>query len=141
MVSAKVVSRYSEGFPGADAPVKKIAGGPLYPSSEVMALLEDGEGKHISPWTRKCIADIQSRCIANDDLCGLLLEAITKGTYLDSEWCEQKTDGPWAACDSYRLTRREWIDVVSKNMDIGYFFKFAIGKTGKILLLVSCHPS
>lgn len=72
-------------------------------------------------------------------LLGKLL--ITQGQYVNSQWCVQKPTGPWAACDGYRLFRDEWVEYAHKEMRYEYYVKFAIGKTGKLLLLVSCHLS
>jgi len=35
----------------------------------------------------------------------------------------------------------EWVATASKEMGVEYFVKFAVGKTGQLLLLVSCHLS
>jgi hypothetical protein len=53
----------------------------------------------------------------------------------------QEASGPWAACDAYELKRRERCPVARKELEYTYYIKFAIGMTGKILLLVSCHLS
>ena len=44
-----------------------------------------------------------------------------------------------AACDAYSIRRLEVIPATSKAMPVGYFLKFAIGKTGCLVLMVSCH--
>ncbi|HHF3183988.1 TPA: hypothetical protein ACVOYQ_001460 [Vibrio alginolyticus] len=76
-----------------------------------------------------------------DDITELTQYAIRFGQYIDSEWCQSKADGPWAACDAYRFIRKEWNDNAFKELNVAYYIKVAIGKTGKVLLLVSCHPS
>ena len=50
-----------------------------------------------------------------------------------------KPSGPWAACDAYQLWHNEWVQAAYKEMCFEYYIKFAIGKSGKLLLLVSCH--
>ena len=47
--------------------------------------------------------------------------------------------GPWAACDAYVLVRTEHLPHLRKDMECEYYIKFAIGKTGTVLLLASCH--
>lgn len=44
-----------------------------------------------------------------------------------------------AACDAYSIRRMEVIPATGKTMPVGYFLKFAIGKTGNLVLMVSCH--
>ncbi|MEZ8602733.1 MULTISPECIES: hypothetical protein [Vibrio] len=114
--------------------------GPLYEKEVVLKILES-EGNTPIPWTRQCKTDIQNLALDTDDINELLKQAIKQGQYLKSEWCVQKPTGPWAACDSYRLQREEWIEYAYKYISCNYYVKFAIGKTGKILLLVSCHVS
>lgn len=114
--------------------------GPLYKIEDVLKILES-KGNTTIPWTRKCTQDIQNLALDTDDIRDLLKQAITQGRYLNSEWSVQKPTGPWAACDSYRLQREEWADYAHKYISCNYYVKFAIGKTGKILLLVSCHVS
>lgn len=135
------VSAYSGQPPGgAGGDRTYIEGGPLYAVTDVLALLNAGDSQTML-WTRKCIADVQQLAYDISDVRTLLKQALTGGKYLKSEWCVQQPTGPWAACDSYRLQRTEWIEHAHKEMHIEYYVKFAIGKTGKLLLLVSCHIS
>lgn len=117
-----------------------ISGGPLYPVESILTLLDAGESATIL-WTRQCINDVQQLAFDIVDLQKLIKEAITQGQYVNSEWCVQQPTGPWAACDGYRLCRNEWVEYAHKEMRCEYYVKFAIGKTGKLLLLVSCHLS
>lgn len=112
---------------------------PLYEVKHVLDILSGGDEKTI-PWTKKCINYLQNLALDSSGACTLVQDAVTQGKYLNSQWCEQKTNGPWAACDAYRLFRDEWAENAHKYMRFEYYVKFAIGKTGKILLLVSCHP-
>lgn len=139
MVNNRIVSRFTGALPehGND---RKIRGGPLYPAEEVMSLLGNGGSESIITWTKKCTSDVQRWSLNDDDLFDLLGIAVYSGRFIGAEWCEQKPGGPWAACDAYSVIRKEWIPATRKEMDFEYYIKFAIGKTGKILLLVSCHP-
>ena len=142
MVNNQVnLSAYSELPPAqANGNTVYIKSGPLYDVKQVLAILTEGDKKTI-PWTRKCVADLQKYSLNTEDARQIVKEAITQGTYINSQWCVQKPTGPWAACDGYKLVRNEWVDHAYKEMRFEYYVKFAIGKTGKILLLVSCHLS
>lgn len=139
MVSCRIVSQYSETLPSSDKD-RKIGGlsGPLYDPEVVLDIL--GNGKLI-PWSNGCMRDMQKWEFDQDDITELTQYAIRFGQYIDSEWCQSKADGPWAACDAYRFIRKEWNDNAFKELNVAYYIKVAIGKTGKVLLLVSCHPS
>ena len=139
MVSAMIVSRYVGTLPETDRSDRKISDGPLYPAEEFLRLLETEQT--VVPWTKKCAADVQNLVLDGDDLTDLLREAVSGGRFTGSEWCRQTPNGPWAACDAYSLIRSEWMDVVRKEIRMEYYLKLAVGKTGKILLLVSCHLS
>lgn len=139
MVNNMIVSRYAEAPQNFQANNRAIHGGPLYAGEEVLALIRDVEGQPIIPWTRKCIEDIQNLVLSELDLNELIQIAVTTGTFRGSEWCQRQAAGPWAACDAYSLVRREWMARAYKEMDIDYYIKFAIAKTGKVVLVASCH--
>ena len=135
------VSAYSGQPPGDTGDNRNhIAGGPLYPVADVLQLLAAGDSK-TTLWTRKCIQDVAGLGYEMVDERRLLRQAITEGHYLNSEWCVQRPTGPWAACDGYRLQRNEWVETAHKEIRFEYYVKFAIGKTGQLLLLISCHMS
>lgn len=138
MVNIKVISSYTGKLPVNEFD-RKIVTGPLYPEEEVLSLLNSGS-ESIITWTRKCTADVQRLSLDDSDLFELVELAVRGGRYNGSEWCEQKPGGPWAACDAYSVIRPEWIPAAHKEMDIEYYIKFAVAKTGAILLLISCHP-
>ena len=141
MVSNTIASRVQSGMapPGGNA--RKIAGGPLYKTGEVLELLTDVEGKPVIAWTRKCVEDAISLRFDQEDLRELLRLAIHAGRFRGTEWCIQRDGGPWAACDAYSVTRQEWIARARKELTIEYFLKFAISRSGKKILLASCHLS
>jgi len=141
MVSDKIISQYMGTLPVPVGSDRGIPQGPLYPAAEVLKLLQDCGASGIQVWTKKCTADLQKLLLDTDDLVDLLRESVLGGRFIGSEWCRQTPDGPWAACDAYALYRREWVAVAHRDMPMEYYLKFAIGKTGKILLLVSCHLS
>lgn len=139
MVNSIIVSRYSNDLPLAGSVSRKIHGGPLYTASEVLGLLREGGENAVLAWTRKCQQDMQKFSLDNDDVCELIKAALHSGRYKDSEWCVQHPNGPWAACDAYSLQRREWMERIDGYLDMEYYIKFAIAKTGQMLLVASCH--
>ena len=132
------VSRY-DGSPPADASdqSRKIAGGPLYPKREVLALLSPTA---VNFWSRGAVADQQKWKINAQDARDLVQAALHTGRYLGAEWCVQKADGPWAACDAYVVSRLEWNPHAHKDLTVTYYLKYAISKTGQVLLMASSHP-
>ncbi|PPK75628.1 hypothetical protein B0F87_10597 [Methylobacter tundripaludum] len=140
MVNNVNVSCYNGTPPQTENSNRKIAGGPVYNHEDLAALLKNGEGMLLA-WSKKCINDLQKYELTLEDALELIQLALQEGTFLGSEWCIQKPSGPWAACDAYRLYRSEWILHAHKDMRIEYYVKFAIAKTGVLILIASCHPS
>ena len=140
MVNNRNVSAYQGKPPTKLADTRiYIKDGPIYSKADILALLTD-ESKTIF-WTRKCSVEAQKLAFDIADAQELVKLAITKGIYKKSEWCVQKPTGPWAACDSYVVFRNEWLGYARKEIRCEYYVKFAIAKSGKLLLLVSCHMS
>lgn len=139
MVSSNIVSQYTGELPKSNQD-RKIKGqqGPLYDRTTVLDVLDEGK---LVPWSKGCLADMQKWELEQSDIEDLTRYAIKSGQYINSQWCQAKAGGPWAACDAYRFIRKEWNGNAFKDMDVEYYIKVAIGKTGKVLLLVSCHPS
>lgn len=121
---------------GAVDSERKIAKGPLYPKADVLKLLVQVS---IELWTRKCQKEVRDLDLDLPGVAYLITEAIQRGKYTDSEWCVQNPTGPWAACDVYLLTRKEWNSFAYKEMAVDYFFKFSLSEAGKLLLVASCH--
>ena len=141
MVNTKIVSRFQgDGdLPTGEGAALKINIGPLYPSEDVISILE-AAGNSVRAWTKKCTADLQKWSLDDNDLIELVGLAVNRGRYIGSEWCLQRPTGPWAACDAYSIVRRSWVPAAHKEMDFEFYIKFAIGLSGNILLLASCHP-
>lgn len=144
MVNNKNVSAYEESPPAFPSSEHRhyIENGPIYDLQSIEKALKSGESS-LHLWTKECVEDVQNRLeLEMSDLLSLFQLIVTgKAHYLKSEWCIQKSNGPWAACDSYNVTREEWIKYAKKYMDITYYIKFAISKSGKLLLTISCHTS
>lgn len=138
MVSCIILSRYQQGLNPTAQGRQKIAGGPLYPACDVMPLLTP---ERITAWTRGCIQDLQKWSMDMEDVAALLKLALLEGRYQDSEWCKQKPDGAWAACDAYVVVERRLNEAVGQYLNTEFYLKFAINKTGQVILVVSSHPS
>ncbi|MCJ8267846.1 MAG: hypothetical protein MJK04_00410 [Psychrosphaera sp.] len=136
MVNSRIISRFKEGFP-KPGQSRVIKGGPLYPAQEVIECLNTDT---VIPWAG-CRRDLQKWTLDTEDLVDLVRLAVSGGQFLKSEWCTQKPGGPWAACDAYSIIYQEWNDTVNKHYSIEYYVKFAINKTGRVILTISCHPS
>lgn len=140
MVNNKIVSRFAEGgAPSVEGASLKITEGPLYPRAEVIDLLDKSTQIHTP--TKKCQADVLKLKLTEQPLLAALLkDAVLRGRFIGSEWCRTADDGPWAACDAYELKRKEWNEYAFKELEFEYYVKFCIGKTGQVILLISCHP-
>jgi len=138
MVSKKIVSLHGAELPEAGQR-REIKGGPLYDRGHVLELLD--KEKNIQAWTRKCRDDLQNWGLDPEDIVELISMSLSEGNFLGSQWCEQEENGPWAACDAYSIFRLEWSEAAHRKISTEYYVKFAINKTGKLLLIVSCHPS
>lgn len=141
MVNTAIVSRYDKSPPQGEGECLKIKDGPLYQANKVTAILESQGSQSVKLSTAKCIKDTQKLEFDLDDLLNLLNMTMDNGRFIGSEWCQLRPGGPLAACDAYSLKCKQWVENANKNMDFEYYVKFAIGKNGNILLLVSCHLS
>ena len=135
MVNKSIVSEYSSRLPSENGRIK-IAGGPLYDLARVHAIVEDEN--RLFTWTEKCRKDVFN--LFDDDLGEVagLIQCLKASDHIDSEWCENGRNA-MAACDAYSIRRMEVIAATGKAMPVAYFLKFAIGKAGNLVLLVSCH--
>jgi len=140
MVNTLNVSRYTDTPPTSDSDNdRKIEGGPLYPAADVRQLLGQ-QGNNLIAWTNKCQDDMQRNSLELADVDELIQACFSRRSYFKgSWWCKQKPGGPWAACDSYQIFVMRWNDSAWKDLEYEYYIKFAIAKTGKVLLTVSCH--
>jgi hypothetical protein len=135
----KNLSAYAGTPPSDDQADRRIPDGPLYTREEVLAILATGEAA-IKLWTQKCMRDVQKYDMEPADVVDLVKIALNGGKFKGSQWCTNKPGGAWAACDSYQLFFRQWIETANKHMDVEYYVKFAIGRSGNMMLIISCHP-
>ena len=137
MVKSLVLSEYDNNPPQTHGKNRvKIKSGPLYDLERIQNLVNDEN--QLFAWTEKCRKDIHK--LFDDDLSCVaeLIRCLKKTDYIDSEWCENGR-GALAACDAYSTRRLEVIQATGMSMPVEYFLKFAVGKTGKLVLMVSCH--
>lgn len=143
MVSLFVVSEYSQSPPEELSEDRMKVTGPLYDLDLVKALVgEDGQGLKL--WTRKCGQDVNKWFDEDFEVLADMFASLQAHHYLHSEWCTngREVNGKQAvaACDAYRCRRAETL-ATGKQVQMEYYLKFAISKTGSLLLLVSCHAS
>ena len=138
MVRKFVLSEYSSDPPDQLGRVKIATQGgqPLYSLERVKALAEDEN--RLQLLTRKCQQDVHKLFDSDLERVAKLIQALRADGYIDSEWCENGK-GSWVACDAYRVRRQETASSTGKSVNVEYFVKFAVGKTGQLVLLVSCH--
>jgi hypothetical protein len=136
MVRKIILSAYSSDPPTEPGRVKIDVGGPLYDLVRVQALVADE--RRVFLWTEKCRKDVFKFFDSDLEQVAGLIQGLHARDYIDSEWCENGKGG-LAACDAYRMRRLEHIATAGRSMSIEYFVKFAIGKTGQLVLVVSCH--
>ncbi|MBO1008243.1 MULTISPECIES: hypothetical protein [Acidovorax] len=137
MVKIVVVSEYSLNPPEDGQGRVKIASGPLYELTRVQKLAAAGG---LNTWTDRCDKAVYDLFAGDLEAVAGLLGHLRPGDYRDSEWCTNGRNA-LAACDAYALRRVEWVASVDKEMGVEYFVKFAVGKAGQLVLLVSCHLS
>ena len=135
MVTFNIVSEYSF-KPPTEFGRFKIAGGPLYDLARVQLLVEDEN--NLLSWTSKCRNDVVK--FFSGDLAEVvdLIQRLKPANYRDSEWCENGK-GSMVACDAYTVQRTEVMPATGKQETFEYFLKFAISKSGVLVLVVSCH--
>lgn len=137
MVTFYVISEYSK-----DPPTEfgrfKISTGPLYDLARVQFLVTDEN--RLKAWTKKCRNDVDKYFAGDYEELAKLIQCIKARDYIDSEWCENGSSFI-AACDAYTVRRQEEMPGTGRLTMFEYFLKFAISKTGTLVLAVSCHTS
>jgi hypothetical protein len=114
----------------------------LYAAADVLDAIKAGGGADaIFLYTKKCQRDVANMVWDNDDVLQLLQDALAAGKRVSPEWCVQNPTGPAAACDVYILRRRERHPNKPIEILMEYYVKFAIGHTGKVILVFSCHTT
>lgn len=138
MVKIIIISEYSSNPPELPGTGRiKIGGGPCYSLARVQDLVLHED--QLKAWTEKCRKDV--RKWFDDDLQRVadLIGGLRESDYIDSEWCENGK-GAVAACDAYSIRRVDRAPATGQALQMEYFLKFAVSKTGALVLMVSCHP-
>lgn len=135
MVIYRNLSAYN-GVPPAEGEARKISGGPLYELAKIKALATAKPGVLLV--TKKCQDNATRLGLEPADV-GQLIGKLSASDYRDSEWCE--TGKAWLGCDAYVLTQTEYNEAARKDYQHEYFLKFAIGKNGLVVMVISCHLS
>lgn len=141
MVNLRNVSKYTGEVPTTKKADRKIKGEPLYNLDDVLGILGTKDSTKLVPWTRKCVKDLQKLGYESVDAIDFLLTHLISRNYKCSEWCEQKPEGPWAACDVYFVRHKEKPKHANIEMIMETYIKLAINKLGTVILLISFHPS
>ncbi len=136
MVKIFVVSEYSQQPPDPWEGRRKIAGGPLYDLARVQKLA--GGAHQLQAWTEKCRKDVRKWFDDDLECVARLILWLKPKDYKDSEWCENGK-GAIAACDAYTVNVVETVPTTGRSVCMEYFLKFAVSKTGALVLIVSCH--
>lgn len=124
-----------DGTPPQAGESRKIGSGPLYPLVEIQCLAAR-EGS-VALWTAKCRRDVANLTLDTADV-GAMIGCLKPLDYRGSEWCDNGKDA-WAACDAYVLREMEYVERAGRSFPMEYFLKFALSKTGVLVLVVSCH--
>ena len=135
MVKIFIVSEYSLNPPEDGQGRVKIAKGPLYDLARVQRLATAGG---LNTWTDRCDKAVYELFSGDLEAVAGLFGHLRPADYRDSEWCTNGRNA-LAACDAYALRRLEWVASAGREMGVEYFVKFAVGKAGQLVLLVSCH--
>lgn len=139
MVTFNILSEYSQDpLTQMGLRLKIASGQPLYALERVQALA--GDGQQIKAVTQKCLQNIETLFGGEYDDVADLIRAVRLSDYRDSEWCECSR-GSVAACDAYVVQRVELLSGSGHQVTVAYYLKLAIGKTGQLVLMVSCHLS
>lgn len=114
---------------------RAISVGPIYALTDVLSIA--GKGSSVSLVTERCRHNVEDLGWSIDDVVSLISE-IQPTNYKDSEWCRMDR-GLWLPCDVYVVSRKEYCERMFNSLFVEYYLKFAIGPTGAVLLIVSCH--
>lgn len=112
---------------------------PIYAADTILEL---AEASRVILWSRGAITEAQKWGFDNDDVCELVMAALRTGKYRESVWCLRGNGSKrtWAACDVYTFSRVEEVSWSAQRQTMTYYVKLAIGRTGQMLLIASCHP-
>jgi hypothetical protein len=140
MVKTRNVSQYPGTPPDEGEDRTILTEQPLYSAQAIAEVLAGDAESRIQPVTHRARQEMQGLGWDCSDVGEVIREILEAGSYLGSEWCALSANGTMAACDAYRHWRRERVPA-GMEMTFEYYLKWAIGQSGNLLLLVSCHLS
>lgn len=135
MINNQNVSFYT-GNPPKSNHRRPMLAGPLYSSEQVIDLCKK---ESLVLWTEKSKLDARDYRLTIPELAEYIQKCFEVGRYEASEWCLKGSSGPWAAGDGYALTISKFMLPEMAIIDVEFYFKFAISKTGTTLLMISNH--
>jgi hypothetical protein len=142
VVNRRILSKWDSQAPPSEDDwahdQRKIDHAQLYATQDVLEALGSKDGRIIL-WTDKSVRDVADMGWDLEDVRDLLKQAIQSGSRKNPEWCEAKPGGHIAACDAYSLARLETNPNSGMGMLMEYYIKFALGHTGTVILIISCH--
>lgn len=87
--------------------------------------------------TRKCREDVAAELLWTVTDVHRELLGLVSGEYVNSAWCQTGSKW-WCPCDAYVVKQCE---TGNEGQYKDVYLKFGLGPTGKLLLVVSCHPA
>lgn len=112
----------------------------LYELTKVKELSADGLLRTV---TENCDKDLAALGLSLYGDVAEMLGRLEESDYYQSEWCRsssRKGKGAWLKCDVYKTIKSIYNTHTCKEDHYDYYLKFSMGPTGKVLLIVSCHP-
>lgn len=135
MINNHNVSAYY-GMPPKQGNSRFITNGPIYSKQQVFELCTK---QAVNLWTKESILDARKLNLEIPEIALLIHKALNEGKYENSQWCQSKNSGSWAACDSYAISISRFMLPECKEILVTLYFKFAISKAGSALLVISNH--
>lgn len=95
----------------------------------------------VAPVTETTVQLMSLHLLDHADLRKWVELALTKGTYINSQWCSDNSGSGIYACDSYVVTGLLYIPSVKQEVLTDVYVKISISKTGNTVAVISLHPS
>ena len=114
--------------------------GALFDLSKVKELSAEGMLRTV---TEKCDMHLAEMGLSLYGDVAEMIVRLVEGDYYESQWCKSsstKAKGVWLKCDVYKTTKSIYNKHTCKDDHYDYYLKFSMGPTGKVILIVSCHP-
>lgn len=115
---------------------RAIAPGPVFKLQEVQNMVST---TNVTPATRRCAMHLHDLAWDGSDI-ERAIKSLREADYRNSQWCNYGRR-LWAPCDAYSISQyRE--EGREDLLPFGLYVKFAVNpKTGRTIVLISCHTS